>query len=52
MLTYDAFAFIQVTFILFIFTGLGSSLLAERPMPIAARLGRRSATPYPVPGVS
>jgi O-antigen ligase len=39
MMTYDAFAFIQVTFLLFIFVGLGASLLAERPTPLAARIG-------------
>ena len=33
MLTYDAFSFIQVTFLLFIFVGLGCALLAERPTP-------------------
>jgi hypothetical protein len=37
MATYDAFAFIQVTFLMFIFVGLGSALLAERPMPLALR---------------
>ena len=31
MLTFDAFAFIQVTFLLFIFVGIGAALLAERP---------------------
>jgi polysaccharide biosynthesis protein PslJ len=41
MLTYDAFSFIQVTYLLFIFVGLGSALLAERPTPLAARAGRR-----------
>jgi polysaccharide biosynthesis protein PslJ len=35
MLTYDAFAFVQVTFLLFIFIGLGSALLAQRPTPLA-----------------
>ena len=44
MFTYDAFAFIQVTFLLFIFAGLGSALLAERPTPLAST-GRRPATP-------
>ena len=44
MFTYDAFAFIQVTFLLFIFVGLGSALLAERPTPLASS-SRRSATP-------
>jgi polysaccharide biosynthesis protein PslJ len=34
MLTYDAFAFVQVTFLLFIFIGLGSALLAQRPTPL------------------
>ena len=37
MMTYDAFSFIQVTFLLFIFVGLGSALLAERPTPLAVR---------------
>jgi O-antigen ligase len=37
MLTFDAFSFIQVTFLLFIFAGLGSALLAERPTPLAVR---------------
>jgi polysaccharide biosynthesis protein PslJ len=36
MFTYDAFAFIQVTFLLFIFVGLASALLAERPTSLAA----------------
>jgi O-antigen ligase len=40
MFTYDAFAFIQVTFLLFIFVGLGSALLAERPTPLAVRARR------------
>jgi O-antigen ligase len=40
MLTYDAFSFIQVTFLLFIFVGLGSTLLAERPTPLAERSRR------------
>ena len=35
MATFDAFAFIQVTFLMFIFVGLGAALLAERPMPHA-----------------
>ena len=39
MFTYDAFAFIQVTFLLFIFVGLGSALLAERPRPLAVSPG-------------
>ena len=37
MLTFDAFSFIQVTFLLFILVGLGSALLAERPTPLALR---------------
>jgi hypothetical protein len=40
MLTYDAFSFIQVTFLLFIFVGLGSALLAERPVPLAVKAQR------------
>jgi O-antigen ligase len=40
MLTYDAFAFIQVTFLLFIFAGLGAALLSERPTPLAIRTAR------------
>jgi O-antigen ligase len=39
MLTYDAFSFIQVTFLLFIFAGLGSAVLAESPIRLAAREG-------------
>ena len=37
MLTFDAFSFIQVTFLMFIFVGLGASLLAERPTPRAVQ---------------
>jgi O-antigen ligase len=37
MVTFDAFAFIQVTFLLFIFVSLGAALLAERPTPLAVR---------------
>ena len=40
MFTYDAFSFIQVTFLMFILVGLGSALLAERPTPLALRTGR------------
>jgi O-antigen ligase len=40
MLTFDAFAFIQVTFLLFILVALGSALLAERPTPLAERMRR------------
>jgi polysaccharide biosynthesis protein PslJ len=40
MLTLDAFAFVQVTFLMFIFIGLGSALLAERPTPLAVRTAR------------
>ena len=43
MFTFDAFAFIQVTFLLFILVGLASALLAERPTPLAVRL-RRTAS--------
>ncbi|MDX6402533.1 MAG: hypothetical protein QOF27_3139 [Gaiellaceae bacterium] len=45
MVTYDAFAFIQVTFILFIFVGMGSALLAERPTPLAERTRRLARGP-------
>jgi polysaccharide biosynthesis protein PslJ len=41
MLTFDAFAFIQVTFLMFILVGLGAALLAERPTPLAVRVGAR-----------
>jgi polysaccharide biosynthesis protein PslJ len=37
MVTYDAFAFIQVTFLMFILVALGAALLAERPTPLALR---------------
>jgi O-antigen ligase len=37
MLTFDAFAFIQVSFLLFIFIGLGAALLAEPATPRAVR---------------
>lgn len=40
MLTYDAFSFVQVSFLLFILVGLTSALLAERPTPLAARTRR------------
>jgi hypothetical protein len=33
MFTYDAFSFIQVTFLMFILVALGTALVAERPMP-------------------
>jgi O-antigen ligase/polysaccharide polymerase Wzy-like membrane protein len=41
MFTYDAFSFIQVTFLMFILVGLGSALLAERPTPLALRTARQ-----------
>ena len=41
MLTYDAFSFIQVTFLLFLLVGLGSALLVERSTPLAVRARRR-----------
>lgn len=47
MLTFDAFAFIQVTFLLFIFVGLGSALMADASapvMPITRTPRRRRAT--------
>jgi O-antigen ligase len=37
MFTFDAFSFIQVTFLLFILVGLAAALLAERPTPLAVR---------------
>jgi O-antigen ligase len=40
MVTYDAFSFIQVTFLLFILVALGSALLAERPTPLAVQTRR------------
>ena len=33
MVTFDALAFVQVTFLLFIIVGIGASLLAEQPTP-------------------
>ena len=45
MLTYDAFAFIQVTFLMFIFLGLGAALLAEHPKPLAVRTARGEPAP-------
>ena len=45
MLTFDAFAFIQVTFLLFIFVGLGAALLAERPTPLAVLTARGEPAP-------
>jgi len=40
MFTYDAFSFIQVTFLMFVLVGLGASLSAERPTPLAVRAAR------------
>jgi hypothetical protein len=40
MVTYDAFSFIQVTFLLFILVALGSALLAEPPTPLAVQTRR------------
>jgi hypothetical protein len=53
MLTFDAFSFIQVTFLLFILVGMGSALLAERPTPLAmrARHSARDIPPYRPPEV-
>jgi hypothetical protein len=42
MLTYDAFSFIQVTFLLFILVALGAALMAEQPLPHAV-LGTASS---------
>jgi O-antigen ligase len=47
MLTFDAFGFIQVTFLLFIFVGLGSALMADSSapvMPITRTPRRRTMT--------
>jgi hypothetical protein len=44
MLTYDAFAFVQVTFLLFILIGMGAALVAERPTPLAMRTGAHRDT--------
>jgi O-antigen ligase/polysaccharide polymerase Wzy-like membrane protein len=43
MLTYDAFSFIQVTFLLFILVAMGSSLVAEHTSPFVLRAGRPRA---------
>ena len=54
MLTFDAFSFIQVTFLLFILVGLGSALLAERPTPLAMRKTQSREcprSPRPAPDV-
>jgi len=40
MFTFDAFSFIQVTFLMFVFVGLGAALMAERPTPLALRAAR------------
>jgi len=45
MLTFDAFSFIQVTFLMFVFVGLGASLMAERPTPLAVRALRPASQP-------
>ena len=50
MLTYDAFAFIQVTFLLFIFVGIASALLAARPIQLVALAPQMEpVTPPPRP---
>ena len=45
MFTYDAFSFIQVTFLMFILVGLGAALIGERPMPLARRSVRSPDVP-------
>ena len=45
MFTFDAFSFIQVTFLMFIFVGLGAALMAERPTPLALRAARPATQP-------
>lgn len=42
MFTYDAFAFIQVTFLLFILVGIGAAALAESPVPHPVPRPRRA----------
>lgn len=42
MFTYDAFAFIQVTFLLFILVGIGAAALAESPLPHPVVRARRA----------
>ena len=50
MLTYDALAFIQVTFLLFIFVGIASALLAARPIQLVALAPQMEpVTPPPRP---
>jgi hypothetical protein len=47
MFMYDAFSFVQVTFVLFILIGLGASALGDAPNPVRARSGSRRATAPP-----
>jgi polysaccharide biosynthesis protein PslJ len=49
MLTYDAFAFPQVTFMLFILLGLGAAALAERSVSLAVVSDRTAPTRAALP---
>jgi hypothetical protein len=48
MLTYDALAFPQVTFLLFILVGIGAAVVSERTVPLAV-VARRDADSRSVP---
>jgi O-antigen ligase len=48
MFTYDAFAFPQVTFLLFIMVGLGAAAFSERTVPLTV-VPRRDAATRPLP---
>jgi hypothetical protein len=48
MLTYDAFAFPQVTFLLFILAGIGAATLSERSVSLTV-VSRRQADARTVP---
>ena len=50
MFTYDAFSFIQVTFLLFILMGMGAALLAQGPDVEAEARARRSSSGAPTEG--
>ena len=45
MFTFDAFSFIQVTFLMFVLVGLGAALVGQRPTPLARRSVRPTGTP-------
>jgi hypothetical protein len=50
MWTYDAFSFIQVTFLLFFILGLGCSALAAREEPVLSVARARAQPAVPTPG--